>query len=82
LKSRNVYETREWPKNFTEVTMIALKKKSKATKCRDHCTVSLIAHTAKTVAETFRSRISRKIEDVLGEDHFGFRKEKKLGTQL
>jgi hypothetical protein len=25
----NIYETGEWPKNFTEVTMIALKKKPK-----------------------------------------------------
>ena len=31
-----LYETGEWPKDFTEVTMIALKKKTKATKCSDH----------------------------------------------
>ena len=40
-----IYETEEWPKDFTEVTMIALKKKTQATKCSDHCTISLIAHT-------------------------------------
>jgi len=44
------HETGEWPKDFTEVTMIALKKKSKAIKCKDHCTISLIAHTAKMAA--------------------------------
>jgi hypothetical protein len=27
-----IYETGEWPKYFTEVTMFALKKKSQATK--------------------------------------------------
>ncbi|PNF27481.1 hypothetical protein B7P43_G08244, partial [Cryptotermes secundus] len=42
-----IYESGEWPKDFTEVTMIALKKKTKATKCSDHRTISLIAHTAK-----------------------------------
>ena len=31
-----IYETGEWPKDFTEVTMIALKKKPQATKCSDH----------------------------------------------
>jgi len=41
-----ICETGEWPKDFTEVTMIALKKKSQATKCSDHHTISLIAHTA------------------------------------
>ena len=65
----NIYETGEWPKDFTEVAMIALKK-LQATKRSDHRTVSLIAHTAKTVAKILRRRIERKIEDVLG-DQFG-----------
>jgi len=46
-----IYETGEWPKDFTEVIMIALKKKTKATKCSDHRTISLIAHTAKIIAK-------------------------------
>jgi hypothetical protein len=32
-----------------------------------------IAHTAKIVAKILRRRIGRKIEDVHGEDQFGFR---------
>ena len=71
-----IYETGEWPKYFTEVTMFALKKKTQATKCSDHHTVSLIAHTAKIIAEILRRRIERKVEDVLGEDQFGFRRGK------
>jgi hypothetical protein len=63
-----IYETGEWPKDFTEVTMIALKKKPQATKCNDHRTISLIAHTAKRVAKILRRRIEKKIEDVHGED--------------
>ena len=31
-----IYEIGEWPKDFTEVTMIALKKKPQATECSDH----------------------------------------------
>jgi hypothetical protein len=67
-----IYETGEWPKDFTEVTMIALKKKTKATKCSHHRSISLIAHTAKIL----KRRIERKIEDILGEDQFGFRRGK------
>jgi hypothetical protein len=70
----NIYETGEWPKDLTEVTMIALKK-PQATKCSDHRTISLIAHTAKIVAKTLR-RTETKIEGVLGEDQFGFRRGK------
>jgi hypothetical protein len=32
----SIYVTGEWPRDFIEVTMIALKKKTKATKCSDH----------------------------------------------
>jgi hypothetical protein len=35
-----IYETGEWPKDFTEVTMIVLKKKPQATKGSDHRTYS------------------------------------------
>ena len=71
-----IYETGEWPNDFKEVTMIALKKKIQATKCSEHRTVSLISHTAKIIAKIHRRRIERKIEDVLGEDQFGFKKKR------
>jgi LPS O-antigen subunit length determinant protein (WzzB/FepE family) len=56
-----IYGTGGWPKDFTEVTMIALKKKPQAKKCSDHRTISLIAHTAKKVAKILRGRIEKKI---------------------
>ena len=68
-------ETGEWPKDFTKFTMIALKKKPQATKCSDHRTINLIAHTAKIVAKILRRRFEKKIENVLG-DQFGFRRGK------
>ena len=74
--TNTIYETGEWSKDFTEVTVIALKKKTQATKSSDHRTFSLIAHTAKIIAKILRRRIERKNEDVLGEDQFGFRRGK------
>ena len=52
-----VYETGQRPKDFTEVTMIALKKKIQTTKCSEHRTISLISHTAKITAKILRRRI-------------------------
>jgi len=72
--SNSIYNTGECPQDFTEFTMIVLKKKTKAKKCSDYCTISLFAHTAKIIAKILRRRIERKIEDVLGEDQFGFRR--------
>ena len=56
---------------------IALKKKTKATKCSDYRTISLIAHTAKKIAKILKRKIEKKIEAVLGEDQFGFRTGKR-----
>jgi hypothetical protein len=54
----NIHETREWTTDFTEVTMTALKEEAKATKCSNHRTISLIAHTAQIIARV----LERKIE--------------------
>jgi hypothetical protein len=53
----NIYETGEWPKDLTGVSVIALRRKPRATKCSDHHTVDLIAHTAKLAARVLRRRI-------------------------
>jgi hypothetical protein len=72
----SIHVTGEWPSDLIEVKMIALKKKPKATKHSDHCTISLIAYTAKIVARILRRRIERKTQDALREDQFGFRRGK------
>jgi len=41
----NMYENGQPPKDFIEVTMTALNKKPKATKCSVHHTISLCTHT-------------------------------------
>jgi len=58
--------------------MIALKRKQKATKCSDHntCTISVITHTANLIVRILRRRTEGKIEDVFGEDQFGFGRAK------
>jgi hypothetical protein len=64
----SIYVTGKWPKDFIEVKLIAINKKTKATKCSYHRTISLIAHTTKIVARILRRGFVRKTEDVLGED--------------
>jgi hypothetical protein len=56
-----IYETGKWPKDFMEVIMIALKKKPQATKCSDHHTISLIAHTVKIVVKYLEEGLKRKL---------------------
>jgi len=56
-------------------------KKPKATKCSDHCTISLITHTRKIAARILR-RTKRKIEQVLGDNQFGFRRGNRTGDAI
>jgi hypothetical protein len=77
-----INETGEWLKDFTDVKMIALKKKPQATKCSDHRTISLNAHRAKRVAKILRRGIKKKIEDVSGEDRLDLEEEEDLGMQF
>jgi len=77
-----ICENGQWPKEFTEDTVTALEKMPKATKCSDHCTISLMVHTAKIVGRRVRRRIDRKIEDVSVEDQFGIRKCKGTRNEI
>ena len=70
----HTYETGERPKDFSEVTLIALKKTPKVTKCSDLCTISLIIYTENLVTRVLKRRTERKIGDVLGDDQFVFRR--------
>jgi len=77
-----IHETGEWPKNFSEVKVIALKKKPRATKCSYRHTISWIIGTVKIVARILGLSFERKNEDVLGENQSGFRRGKEPVIQL
>jgi hypothetical protein len=62
------FKTGEWPKDFTEFTMIALKK-PQATKHSDQRTISHIAHISTMIEKIIRRRIESK-------DQFGFSRGK------
>jgi|AKYZ01.1.fsa_nt_gi Reverse transcriptase (RNA-dependent DNA polymerase). len=71
---KNMYERGELPEDFKKNLMISIPKKSKAKDCKDYRTLSLTAHVSKIVTAIVLKRIDRKIEEVLTEDQFGFRK--------
>jgi hypothetical protein len=45
-----IYMSGDWPKDFLDVTMIALPKKNHVKKCSDQRTISVISQTGKIVA--------------------------------
>jgi hypothetical protein len=73
-----IYETGEWPKDFTEVTMIALKKKTQATKCSDHRTISLLHIQQRYLEE----ELKRKLRKYFKKISLDLEEEKELEMQL
>ena len=57
-------------------------KKPQATKCSDHRTISLIAHTAKIVAKILRRRIEKKMRMYAEKISLDLEEEKELEMQL
>jgi hypothetical protein len=73
---KTINETGEWLKNIMEDTMIALNKQPEATKCSDNRSISIITNTVMIVAKIIIRKLEKKIEDLLREKQFVFRREK------
>ena len=68
------------PKDFLDVTMTALPKKTQANNSRDHRTISLISHTGKIVERILSKKLESKTKEVIDEDQFRFGQWKGKGT--
>ena len=79
--SNTIYNTGEWPQDFTEAAIIALKKKTKAKKCSDYRTISLIAHTAKIIAKYSEEGLKTKLRMCLEKISLDLEEGKELGMQ-
>ena len=63
----DVYITAEWPKDFTESTVIATEKKHGAQECVGFRTISLVSHASKIVLRIKRRALLARISVVLEE---------------
>ena len=66
----------ELPPDFVNNIFIPIPKSSKAVRCEDHRTISLISHTAKTVLNLIKNRIAPIIEQQLSGSQYGFRADR------
>ena len=71
-----IYNEGEWPEEIMETVLLPIPKKSNAKKCKEFRTISLISHTVKILLRILNRRLRSKIEEVLEEEQFGFRKGK------
>ena len=70
---QKIYNDEELPPDFVNNIFIPLPKSSKAVRCEDHKTISLISHTAKIVLNLINNIIAPIIEQQLSDSQYGFR---------
>ena len=69
---QQIYETGKWPEDFLRTVMVPLKKKSNATECSDHRTISLVVHASKILLNILKKRIESKVatSNYIGKDQY------------
>ena len=69
-----IYRTGHLPEDFVRSVFISLPKKPKASECKDHRTISLMAHAVKLLLKIVERRIRMKLETEIANIQFGYRK--------
>jgi hypothetical protein len=77
-----IYETGEWPQDFTAVTMITLKKKTQATKPHDQRKSALSQTQQKKKKKYLEEGLKGKLRMYLEKISLVLEEEKELGMQL
>jgi len=68
-----VWESGQWPEDWTRSTFIPLYKKGDPTQCSNYRTISMISHASKVLLKIIQDRIREKVEFELDETQAGFR---------
>ena len=71
-----IYKLGIIPKDFEKNKIVTLPKKTGADKCENFRTISLTSHASKILTKIIQRRIEQRVEENLGEDQFGFRRNR------
>ena len=70
---QKIWETKEWPKEWTQSLVIPLPKKGNLKQCQNYRTTSLISHPGKIMLRVILNRLKAKAEEVREEEQADFR---------
>ena len=73
LMCQKIWESKEWPEEWTKSLIIPLPKKGNLRQCQNHRTISLISHPSKVMLKVILQRLTGQAEDILAEEQAGFR---------
>ena len=68
-----IWETKEWLKEWTQSLIIPLPKKGNLKQCQNYHTISLISHPSKIMLRVILNQLKANSEELLAEEQAGFR---------
>ena len=79
---QKIWETKQWPEEWTRSLIIPLPKKGNTRLCQNHRTISLISHTSKIMLRVILNRLKKEAEEHLAEEQAGFRAGRSTVEQI
>ena len=79
---RKIWETKQWPTEWTRSLIIPLPKKGNLRQCSNYRTISLISHTSKIMLRIILNRLKNEAEQHLAEEQAGFRPGRSTVEQI
>ena len=77
-----IWQTGEWPTQWTQSLVITLPKKGKLQLCQNYCTISLISHPSKAMLKIILNRLKPEVEKIIDEEQPGFRPGRSTTEQI
>ena len=70
---KKILQTKEWPKEWTQLLVIPLQEKGNLKQCKNYRTISLISHPSMIMLQVILNRLKAKAEELLAEEQAGCR---------
>jgi hypothetical protein len=77
-----IWETGEWPEEWTYSTFIPLPKKGDMKQCGNYRTIALVSHASKVLLRIILERIRLKTETEIADEQAGFRQGRGTRDQI
>ena len=77
-----IWETGEWPEEWTFSTFIPLPKKGDLKQCANYGTIALVSHASKILLRIILERIRIKTETEIADEQTGFRQGRGARDQI
>ena len=77
-----IWQTGEWPTQWTQSLVITLPKKGSLQLCQNYCTISLISHPSKVMLKILLNRLKPEAEKIIAEEQADFRPGRSTTEQI